>query len=138
MDLNTINKYKKIVKSAPRANKSYSNFAVRLTMKRESLLNFMGLMSRRASRSEFLDSTILYKLLDKENNNSKSIGKKIKMRLKDIVQWRNSMHAIVDKIIPYKPYLLPNEILDNQSENQHYYEYLVKQSKEKGYLEFEK
>ena len=117
LDDEDVNFLKSKMKNARIHNRSYSRRAMALTMKREKLLNIIGLMSygsasreiiTRAdieSRSAFRDLNFVEKL--------RSIPKRIISRIVRELQWRHFIQNRFDKIVPYSKYSLPNSVYIN-------------------------
>lgn len=112
-----LNFLKSKMKNARIHNRSYSRSAMKLTMKREKLLNMIGLMSfgsaaqeivTRAdtdSRSAFRDLNFVEKL--------RNVPKRIIIRLVRELNWRYFIQNRFDRIVPYSKYRLPDSVYIN-------------------------
>ncbi len=113
-----LNRFKYILKSAPIENKSYSEFAVKLTFLREKIVNIFTL---KLFRSKDQDNLFKYsnskstetKLLVFNFRKSSRFFNKTLTRL--IRPWTWWMQQVVDKTYPYKDYQLSEEIIEKLS-----------------------
>jgi hypothetical protein len=102
---NEIKVLKKILLAVPKANKSYSQLAMKLTFQREKILNIFGLKTYGSWDVRKENSRLLHvpfsslRLIDKI--------KQLPIRIMHRLAWRNLMQNVVDKIVPYKKYELP-------------------------------
>ncbi|MBT3592499.1 MAG: hypothetical protein HN519_00850 [Hellea sp.] len=95
-------------------NRSYSKSAMALTMKREELLNSIGLMSSGTAAREIInrtdsalrDLTFVEKL--------RSFPWRIIKRILRALRWRAFIQKCFDRIVPYKKYNLPDNIYRNR------------------------
>ena len=90
LDEEQIKRYKSILAVAPTRNESYSQLAIKLTFLRNTVLNFLG-----------------FKLAGSEDLLKNKPLVFAKMRK----PWRWWMHEVLDKIYPYKKYVLPQSVL---------------------------
>ena len=112
-----VNFLKSKMKNGGIHNRSYSRSAMALTMKREKLLNIIGLMSfgsaaqeivTRAdieSRSPFRDLNFVEKL--------RSVPKRIIIKIVRELHWRHFIQNRFDRIVPYSKYSLPDNVYIN-------------------------
>jgi len=100
-------------RSAPRINKSYSSLAMKLTFKREEVLNFFGLKSFAS-----IDKSPLLKLqmpwiFSSQKNSNLEVRGKVKgylIRIINRLRWRSLMQKVVNKYLPYAKYKLPKRL----------------------------
>lgn len=115
-----------VFKSAKRENRAYSQFAMSATLKRETFLNLFDTKSIGTSGINFEQLERLWspRLVDsggaenstpKENKVRRLIKKNSWEILKSIVpSWRKTIQSLVDKIVPYRKYSLPNYVYLNE------------------------
>ena len=94
----------------PRYNKSYSSLAMKLTFKREVILNFFGLKSYGSWDNSplnklFIDNKISLPLFS--NLDLLDKVKQLPMRIIKRFYWRVLMQNVVNKYLPYNKYKLP-------------------------------
>lgn len=126
---NEVQKYRTLLKNAPTENRAFSNFAVNLTFKREKILNFMNLKSigsedplfkvkrlkhLQANTSQPKASLLPFRELNRTQKLKTAphrILRRIKGKALRVIYWRWCMQSVVDKLVPYKKYRLPEHVL---------------------------
>jgi hypothetical protein len=96
--------------SAPRANKAYSSFAMKLTFKREKILNLFGLKSYGSwDYSPLSKLPMPLKASPQKQSNLSMLGKVrgYLIRVRNRLRWRALMQLLVNKYLPYAKYKLP-------------------------------
>lgn len=110
------------IKNIPRENRSYSDLAMKITLRREKILNFFGLQSkgsfgnwqRYLSEVQRSDVDIKKRKSASIKSVSDLLSLLFKIPLKIIKpNYRKFMQRRFDKIIPYKKYKLPAETYIN-------------------------
>ena len=98
-------------------NRAYSRSAMALTMKREKLLNRIGLMSFGSAAREIvaradIEPRSVFRDL-KFGDKLRSIPKRIVNRIGRELHWRHFIQNRFDKIVPYRKYSLPDSVYIN-------------------------
>jgi hypothetical protein len=98
-----------------RENKSFSKFAMSLTLRRERVLNFLGLRSQSSQDFSIAKLDKLSKLANQSSpakNTRTRLRTSPKNRLRRILSWRYLMQVVVNRGFVYKKYELPAGILN--------------------------
>lgn len=90
-------------------NKSYSNFGMILTLKREKILNFFGLRS--VGSIEYNPKLFNHRYLGNTEKKNKFL-----LRITTYTSWRWFIQRLIDRIVPYKSYelsdVLPTSLIE--------------------------
>ena len=89
-------------KNAPRVNTAYSSLAMKLTFKREKILNLFGLKSYGT-----FDKSPLIKFSKSFESSPQKKKKRYLIRFIKRRRWRSLMQNVVNKYLPYSKYKLP-------------------------------
>jgi len=111
--------------NSPRENRSYSSLGVSLTLKRERLLNAIGMKSF-SSRDRYFQEMLSDRQLSQNahklpfaelsfNERVYQFPVRLLRRLLRFFAWRNFIQNGVDKILPYSKYDLPDNVDLNQT-----------------------
>jgi len=114
----------KLFKLSPRENRSFSDRAMRLTLKREALLNILGIKSL---GTDDISQLSLYRFYINSNNfTQKPPVSNLNLNLNSFictskfkaysvkmfsVMWRKFIQNVFDKVVPYSKYSLPKNIV---------------------------
>ena len=112
-----LNYLKQNIKSGGIHNRAYSKSAMAMTMKREKLLNIIGLMSYGSSAREIIirgdtESGSAFRDL-KFVEKLRSFPRSFIIRIATELQWRHFLQNRFDRIFPYNKYSLPNSVYRN-------------------------
>lgn len=106
-----LNYYLNLLRKSPVRNRAYSNLAMQLTLKRESMLNSLGLKSFGSEDFQNKLKNHRGKTVDTKAYRAMQFRQKYYIYLLRLISWRWWMQNIMDKIIPYKRYELPESII---------------------------
>ncbi|MEE4295529.1 MAG: hypothetical protein V2J20_02800 [Wenzhouxiangella sp.] len=99
-------------------NRSYSRRAMALTMKREKLLNSLGLMSYCSATQEIIfreDAQLHNELRElKFVGSFRGFPRFVMKRIIKELNWRNFIQRRFDRIFPYEKYSLPHNVYRNK------------------------
>jgi hypothetical protein len=130
---NELIKIKECFKNAPKKNISYSDIAVKLTLKREKIINKIGLKTNGSNDKAWLIFLKTHKNMasfeEKKNSillRDLCVSQKIlrtpecgyrilNYLMRKLLNWRFIMQHIVNNIFPYKKYVLPADVYRNAS-----------------------
>ena len=124
------------LKSAPKINKSYSDFAMKLTFKRESFFKKIGLRSfnyHDDNLNNFIARAYFKNLGAKSSLSMNFLTIEKEKKMQKYFNWNVLMNKVVNKIFPYKKYRMPKGVLPNQKANEDYYKIIREKSYKNGY-----
>jgi hypothetical protein len=118
--------------NAPKINQSYSDFAMRLTFKKESFLKYFGIQIYHYPKNN-LNFFVKSPVKNTSLVQSSSINNIYNEKIKKYFNWNVIMNKIINKLFPYKKYCLPLGSFPDQKINIDYYNMIKEKSHKYGY-----